>query len=128
MTDQATTPDASRQKRRLQEKVQARRVLFRLLRQHARVARVEVKYDGRDDESCIESIVYQGRSGKPLPRLNDRKLDQAVLDYVQLVLPYGWEDNCGGCGTVAIDAVRHSVHVIHQWRVIAYQPIEFDDR
>ena len=122
--------EAKRQRKRLP--AIKRRILAALNR--ARIATVEVAYDGEGDEGQIGEITSTDRKGKPaalegsvLLTLHSTRcsytLAEALEEFTWEVLAAyhdGFENNEGGFGTLSIDVASGTVSLSHNNRFVDF--------
>ena len=95
-----------------------------------RIQRIEIRYDGCGDEGNIDSIEFFSAGNEPVtlegPRADE--LRSALDKYCDEVLPGGWEDNDGACGTISLDWSTGKVLIEHQDRYTAYETTKVRQR
>lgn len=106
------------------------------------VAWVEIEYDGYGDSGAIEGITLFDRTCAEIPIAKLSKLRypyggdskdtmtirEKLEDLGDAILPGGWENGGGACGTIDINTVTRRVRVNHVWRVEDTEeaPYEFE--
>lgn len=117
--------------RRAKRLAAAKRPLLAALKR-ARIAAVEIAYDGEGDSGQVGDIAARDRAGKPaelrgslLLDLDGKRrrylFDQALHDFTWEVLAVyhdGFEDNDGGFGTLSIDVAEGTFTLDHNHRFI----------
>lgn len=77
------------------------------------ISKVEMDYFGGGDEGAIESSSFH-------PEETDvpEELRHLAEDWACAVLPWGWEINEGGQGTVTIDVANATARIEHEQKII----------
>lgn len=126
MTEDTDAILANWQQEEQERKEQAKTKLFQLFAARQDVASIEVTYDGCGDSGQIEQLTYFDTENQAINR-EDKELDDVVEDYVNGLLPGGWENNDGAFGTVRIDARAQKAHVEHNDRFVDYETSAWED-
>lgn len=80
------------------------------------VVTVTAHYSGYGDSGGVEECDFMTPDGK-LKQLPPQSVIDGVCDYVESLLPPGYEINDGGQGNVALDIVRGTYKVHHETNV-----------
>ena len=106
-----------RAKLRFEQTKQARSALFLYLAErHPQIAHVLIKYDGHGDEGQIDDIIYFGSddpASGPL-HVEDDKLEALLYDVWEYEVPFAFETNEGGFGSIRIYPANQKVVVEYQ--------------
>ena len=79
----------------------------------AGVANVEVAYSGYGDSGAVDDIQYRDAAGEAVDRstvAQTTQLEEALCEF----LPYGYENNDGGQGTLTLDVQTGHITLAHQ--------------
>lgn len=95
-------------------KAKAKESLYLLLDRHPNITAIEVIFDGCGDSGQVEDIEYLGETNNAIAR--NQELDDAIEEYVYLILPGGWEINDGSFGTIQIDVKTRTADCNFSWR------------
>jgi Family of unknown function (DUF6878) len=87
------------------------------------VRKVEFFYDGCGDSGAIDQVTAVGATDEQKIDLPG-ELHQQLVEQADEILPFGWENECGAFGTIALDVQQRHLKLEHNERYESYERVD----